>query len=95
MFEQYKTSQTETAAAEIVGIGDEASNEINSEIEVQNTNHHKAIIKARNEFYNVYKKRFIDQIKDIMSTYDNYRTEEIRFSNYWANNLKEITKKHI
>lgn len=30
-----------------------------------------------------------------MKSYDEFRTEEIRFSNYWANNLKEITKKHI
>jgi hypothetical protein len=34
MFEQYKTSQAEAAQAEIVGLGDEAPNEINSEIEV-------------------------------------------------------------
>jgi hypothetical protein len=41
-------------------LGDEVPNEINSEIEVQNTNHHKGIVKARNEYYNIHKKRFID-----------------------------------
>ena len=60
MFEQYKSSQPETAAAEQTALGDEVPNEINSEIEVQNTNHHKSIIKARNEFYNIHKNRFID-----------------------------------
>lgn len=74
---------------------DEKTNEIKSDIEVQNTNQHKMIIKARNEFYTIYKTRFEKSIRDIMSTYDEYRKEEHRFSNYWATNLAEITKKHI
>lgn len=63
MFEQYKSSQPEQPTGDQNGLGDEAPNEINSEIEVQNSNHHKAIIKARNEFYNIHKNRFIDEIK--------------------------------
>ena len=38
--------------------GDEIQNEIASQVEVQNTNHHKAIIRARNENYNDFKQRF-------------------------------------
>lgn len=34
------------------------SNEIISEIEVQNTVHHKSIVKARNEYYKTFKNRF-------------------------------------
>lgn len=71
------------------------SNEIKSEIEVQNTDQHKMIIKARNEFYLKFKERFEQSIKDIMATFDEHRKEEHRFSSYWATNLDEITKKHI
>lgn len=74
---------------------DEKTNEIKSEIEVQNTDQHKMIIKARNEFYGNFKTRFEQSIQDIMATYDDYRKEEYRFSDYWATNLAEITKKHI
>ena len=74
---------------------DDKPNEIKSEIDVHNTDQHKMIIKARNEFYIAYKDRFEQSIHDIMATYDGYRKEEHRFSNYWATNLDEITKKHI
>lgn len=30
-----------------------------------------------------------------MSQFDGLRKEENRFNNYWAQNLKEITQKHI
>ena len=43
---------------QVVEKDDTKENEIMSEIEVKNTNHHKAIIKARNEYYGVYKARF-------------------------------------
>ena len=62
---------------------------------MQNTDQHKMIIKARNEFYLTFKARFEESIQEIMATYDDYRKEEHRFSNYWATNLAEITKKHI
>ena len=65
------------------------------ELEVKNTAQHKSIIKARNEFYNAYKSRFIGSIERIMSVYNELRKEEVRFSEYWARNLAEITKKHI
>jgi len=70
-------------------------NEIISEIEVKNTHHHKAIIKARNEYYTAYKKRFEKSIRQTMDKYDDLRKEENRFSEYWTANLHEITKKHI
>jgi len=70
-------------------------NEISSEVEVKNTQQHKSIVKARNEFYKVYKARFEESIREIMAKYDELRREENRFSAYWASNLAEITKKHI
>jgi len=43
----------------IVGEGAEGvQNEIACEVEIQNTHHHKAIIRARNENYAVFKSRF-------------------------------------
>lgn len=79
----------------VVEKDDSRDNELISEIEVKNTNHHKAIIKARNEFYNAYKTRFEKSIRNIMKKYDDLRKEENRFSEYWSANLLEITKKHI
>lgn len=38
--------------------GEEKKNEISAEIEVENSDHHKAIIKNRNENYNKFKERF-------------------------------------
>lgn len=70
-------------------------NEINTDVTIQNTPHHKAIIKARNEFYLQFKKRFEDSLRRIMSKYDNERSNEMKFNAYWAANLKEITVKHI
>jgi len=65
------------------------------EIEIKNTDQHKGIVKARNEFYLMYKSRFQESIKKLMKTYDSYREEEILFNQYWNTNLKEITVKHI
>jgi len=70
-------------------------NEINTDVTIQNTLHHKAIIKARNEFYLQFKKRFEDSLRRIMSKYDSERSNEMKFNAYWASNLKEITVKHI
>lgn len=70
-------------------------NEVSHDIEVQNTDHHKQIIKARNEYYNIYKKRFEASVKNIAARFDGLRKEENRFNIYWAQNLKEITQKHI
>lgn len=39
------------------------TNELSSDIDVQNTDHHKQIIKARNEYYLSYKKRFEGSVK--------------------------------
>ena len=70
---------------------DEKKNELSHEIEVENSDHHKAIIKNRNEQYGKFKERFERSVKDIMQRFDSLRTEEIRFNNYWSQNLKEIT----
>lgn len=83
----YKTDSEEPAAM--------AENELTVEIEVMNTDHHKAIIKARNKYYHDFKVRFEASIKEIMVRYDELRKEEHRFTNYWNQNLLEITKKHI
>jgi len=64
-------------------------------VEVLNTPQHKAIVKGRNEYYTLFKDRFEASIKDVMTEYDAYRKEDVRFAEYWANNLKEITRKHI
>lgn len=64
---------------------------MSAEIEVLNTDHHKAIIKARNESYERFKKRFLDNVKLIMERFDEERKEELRFNSYWIQNLKEIT----
>lgn len=70
-------------------------NEINTEVEIQNTLHHKSIIKARNENYVEFRNRFTQSLNLIMTKYDAERKEEIRFCQYWQDNLKEITTKHI
>ena len=97
LFPQYKVEKVGEDAVPPANPppADEKTNEIKSEIEVQNTDQHKMIIKARNEFYLAFKSRFEQSIQDIMSEYDELRKEEHRFSNYWATNLEEITKKHI
>lgn len=75
--------------------GDEIQNELASQVEVQNTNHHKAIIRARNDNYGEFKARFQKSLDYIMSKFDSERKEEVRFQEYWQENLKEITVKHI
>lgn len=71
------------------------ANELSSEIDVGNTDHHKQIIKARNDHYTAYKSRFEKSVKELISRFDALRKEELRFNQYWAQNLKEITAKHI
>ncbi len=70
-------------------------NEINTELAVKNTAHHKMIIKARNESYDLFKARFNVSVQRILQKFDSDRQEEFRFNLYWQQNLKEITKKHI
>jgi len=59
------------------------ANEINTDVEIQNTLHHKAIIKARNENYVEFRNRFTQSLNQIMTKYDAERKEEIRFCQYW------------
>jgi len=61
------------------------------ELEIPNTDHHKSIIKTRNDNYTQFKMRFENSIKEIMDRFDGLRKEELRFNSYWAQNLKEIT----
>lgn len=70
-------------------------NEINTEVSIKNTQHHKMIIKARNESYEQFTKRFNVSVARIMQKFDDDRKEEFRFNAYWQENLKEITVKHI
>jgi len=93
LFEEYK--EPAAADGEEKAAKEDVDNEITKEVEVFNTPQHKAIVKGRNEFYSLFKSRFEESIGDIMSEYDAYRKEDVRFAQYWANNLKEITRKHI
>jgi len=52
-------------------------------------------VRARDENYTVFKQRFQKSLDYIMSKFDSERKEEVRFSEYWQENLKEITQKHI
>ena len=52
-------------------------------------------MRARNDNYSVFKMRFQQSLDYIMSKFDSERKEEIRFQEYWQENLKEITVKHI
>jgi hypothetical protein len=70
-------------------------NEIATEIEVENTAHHKAIVRGRDANYVKFKTRFENSINEIMGKFDSLRKEEARFNEYWNSNLKEITVKHI
>ena len=70
-------------------------NEINTPVEIKNTQHHKMIIKARNESYQTFRERFNVSVLRILQKFDADRTEEHRFNAYWKENLKEITAKHI
>lgn len=70
-------------------------NQIESEIEIKNTEFHKSIVKARNESYAFFKTRFMASIHRLMSEYDTLRDEEVAFNKYWISNLQEIQQKHI
>ena len=70
-------------------------NEINTELSIKNTQHHKMIVKARNEFYETFKQRFNVSVMRILQKFDSDRKEEFSFNIYWQQNLKEITVKHI
>ena len=72
-----------------------AVNQLSQDIEVSHTEFHKAIIRARNDYYTQFKGRFEDSIRRTMSSFNEFRAEEIAFNNYWNSNLKEITAKHI
>ncbi len=91
----YVSNETEKKSSLALPVPDIPENEINTEVTIQNTPHHKAIIKARNEFYLQFKKRFEESLRRIMSKYDSERSNELKFNVYWAANLKEITVKHI
>lgn len=88
-YSQPDSGATQTAPADV------PQNEINTELAIKNTAHHKMIVKARNESYELFKARFNVSVMRILQKFDNDRQEEFRFNAYWQQNLKEITKKHI
>lgn len=59
LFEEYKDLKKEGEGEGQQAAPEEPDNEIKSDIEVQNTPHHKAIIKARNEYHTAFKTRFV------------------------------------
>ena len=54
-------------------------NELSGEVEVENTLHHKAIIRARDNNYGQFKRRFQQSLDRIMTKFDSERKEEVRF----------------
>ena len=96
---QYGQDETEGSSQRPVSAlqdeDDFEKNEITGEVEIQNTAHHKAIVKSRNDNYVTFKERFEKSLSEIMTKYDNERQEEVRFQEYWTQNLSEITVKHI
>ena len=74
-----KTPNDPKAAATPVE-DDEGKTELTDEIEIMNTPHHKAIVKARNEFYKLFKDRFEYSVEDITKRYDDLRLEECKFN---------------
>jgi len=93
--ESVASIRPESASKSAAGDEGLVHNEVATDVEVQNTLHHKSIIRARNENYGVFKTRFQQSLDYIMSKFDSERKEEIRFTEYWSENLKEITIKHI
>jgi hypothetical protein len=71
----------------------EKNNELNSEIEIPNTVHHKMIVKSRNEFYKKFKERFEGSFNHIVEFFDKEREEETKFNDYWNANVKELEEK--
>ena len=82
LFEEYKEAKDPTEGTDNTQTMEkvEIDNEITKEIEVMNTPQHKGIIKARNEYYLMFKDRFENSIKDVMAEYDDYRKEDVRFA---------------
>jgi hypothetical protein len=70
-------------------------NEISDDIEIENTPHHKAVIKCRDEYFNKFTGRFKASFDRIMQKYDDIREEEENFNEYWDKNLQELKVKHI
>lgn len=71
------------------------ANELNTELVIKNTPHHKQIVKARNQHYSQYKARFEASVLKIFERFDVDRAEEVKFNAYWQNSLEEIVVKHI
>lgn len=79
------------------GVEEEAPkiNELSDDIEIENTIHHKMIIKNRNEYYTKFTERFKASFDRIMKKYDGIRDEEENFNDYWDKNYKELISKHV
>jgi len=70
-------------------------NELNTELMIKNTPHHKQIVKARNQHYTLYKARFEESVTKIFQRFDADRADEVKFNAYWQQSLDEIVVKHI
>ena len=82
----YGKEQDQIASATSLAGSEQAvtvENEIATEVEIENTAHHKAVVRARNENYQKFKTRFEQSLQDIMQKFDDLRKEEHRFQNYW------------
>jgi hypothetical protein len=93
LFEAYKAKDEDRPTS--APMPEVKNNELTAEVEVTNTDHHKSIVKNRNEYYTSFKTRFSKSIHTIMTSFDALRVDEQAFNQYWNQNLKEITQKHI
>ena len=58
LFDAYKPKDDDGNPSRANTPDDFVANELTGEIEVKNTEFHKSIIKARNEYYSIFKNRF-------------------------------------
>lgn len=65
------------------------------DIEIENTPHHKAIIKNRDEHYNRFVDRFKKNFDRVMKKYDAIRDEEENYNDYWEKNYNELISKYV
>lgn len=70
-------------------------NELADDVEIENTAHHKSVIKNRDEYFTKFTERFKVSFDRIMQKYDDIREEEENFNEYWDKNLLELKAKHI
>lgn len=70
--DQYGKKEDVTASQDLI-VPEIKENEICTEVEVENTAHHKAIVRGRDSSYNKFKGRFETSISVIMGKFDSLR----------------------